>query len=259
MKIILNADDFGYDLDTVKATINCFEKGALTSATIMANLGATKNAIDFAKNNSQYSYGVHLAFVDKILPMAEVEKIKSLLSKENMFVHSNKLRLKSILGLVNKNHIVEEAKKQIGFLLDKGIKISHVDSHGHMHKFLVFQEALIETLDFFCIHKVRKVQDIFLGKPDNKIISILNCYFDRKLKSNFTTTENFYMPASQSDIMWTNNLLQRIKGNQKKEVLEIGIHPGFVEEWRKSEYDEIITFTKLLSKFEHELINWDNL
>ena len=35
MQLIVNADDFGLSDDTADATIECFERGALTSATIM--------------------------------------------------------------------------------------------------------------------------------------------------------------------------------------------------------------------------------
>jgi hypothetical protein len=38
MKIITNVDDFGYSDDTVAATIECFEKGAPISATIMSKM-----------------------------------------------------------------------------------------------------------------------------------------------------------------------------------------------------------------------------
>ena len=46
MKVILHSDDFGFDKDTLEATIDCFEKGALTSATIMVNCEATEEAFE---------------------------------------------------------------------------------------------------------------------------------------------------------------------------------------------------------------------
>jgi predicted glycoside hydrolase/deacetylase ChbG (UPF0249 family) len=36
LRIILNADDFGASDEAVRATVECFERGGLTSATIMA-------------------------------------------------------------------------------------------------------------------------------------------------------------------------------------------------------------------------------
>src|SRR5690349_10512418 len=62
MPIILHADDFGQDRDTLAATIECFERGVLTSATIMPNMPATKLAVEYALAHPQFSFGVHLTF-----------------------------------------------------------------------------------------------------------------------------------------------------------------------------------------------------
>ena len=40
LQLVVNADDFGQSDDTVDATIECFEAGALTSATLMAGMPA---------------------------------------------------------------------------------------------------------------------------------------------------------------------------------------------------------------------------
>ena len=45
MRIIINADDFGCSSDTVLATIDCFERELLASATIMVNMPASAEAI----------------------------------------------------------------------------------------------------------------------------------------------------------------------------------------------------------------------
>src|SRR5256885_13602155 len=63
MRIVTNADDFGLDADTTAATIECFRAGALTSASIMPNMPATDQAVEFTLQNPQHSFGVHLTFV----------------------------------------------------------------------------------------------------------------------------------------------------------------------------------------------------
>lgn len=76
-KIIVNADDFGLDAHTVEWTIKGFERGALTSATIMAGMPATDEAIAWAKGHPEFSFGVHLYLVDET-PMSEPKSIHSL-------------------------------------------------------------------------------------------------------------------------------------------------------------------------------------
>ena len=45
-KLIINADDFGLDEETVEWTIKGFELGKLTSATIMAGMPETARAVE---------------------------------------------------------------------------------------------------------------------------------------------------------------------------------------------------------------------
>ena len=60
MLVVVNADDFGSSSDTVRATIECFEAGALTSATIMPGMPATDEALAYARSRPDLSFGVHL-------------------------------------------------------------------------------------------------------------------------------------------------------------------------------------------------------
>lgn len=48
-KLIVNADDFGLDDETVDWTIKGFEAGKITSATVMAGMPATGRVVEYAK------------------------------------------------------------------------------------------------------------------------------------------------------------------------------------------------------------------
>ena len=63
MNIIINADDFGYSADTVESTIKLFEANVISSATIMSSMPGTEYAVDYAKKNPKYSFGLHLNYI----------------------------------------------------------------------------------------------------------------------------------------------------------------------------------------------------
>jgi chitin disaccharide deacetylase len=260
MKIIMHSDDFGFDENTTRCTIDCFEKSALSSASIMANMPATKYAIDFAKANKEFSYGIHLTYVDGLVPMAEIGKISCLLSSNHVFKFSNNIRISSLVGLLPKKQIIEETKSQIGYLLDSGINISHIDSHGHIHKFPVFQRAIKEVINSFGLYKARKVQDIYLQKRISMPNNILNSLFDIQIKGQFKTTDHFYMPATRMDQNWVEPLIEKIQDMDDDKILEIGVHPGGNELWRKNEYHDILNFSREISQStKHRIITWHNL
>src|SRR5436190_2722497 len=103
MRIITNADDFGQDDDTVAATIECFERGALTSATIMPKMPATQRAIEYARSHAQFSFGVHLTFVRENertpeSPICAGGEIPALVDPDGRFPDSDKVRWQALFG-----------------------------------------------------------------------------------------------------------------------------------------------------------------
>src|SRR5438105_581666 len=87
MRIIINADDFGYSEDTVRATIECFERGALTSASVMARMPATAQALAYCRQHPEFSFGVHLTFVSDGVeaPLSRPAEIPALVTGRGIF------------------------------------------------------------------------------------------------------------------------------------------------------------------------------
>ena len=63
-KLIINADDFGLCRGVNKAVVEAHTTGVLTSATIMANMPASDEAIVIAKKTPTLGVGVHLNVTD---------------------------------------------------------------------------------------------------------------------------------------------------------------------------------------------------
>lgn len=259
MNIILHADDFGYDEDTCQATIDLFEKGILRSASIMVNMPASKIAIDYAKKHPEFSFGVHLTYVDGLSPVCNPKEIRSLVNKNGKFLLSNEVRKKSLFFKLNKQEIVKESVKQIEVLGAAGIKITHLDSHGHLHKFPSFLLALDNIAKETKINKIRRVQNLFITPHKTGVSSILNSIFGQYISNHFKSTKYFYMPANSFDTNWSNTVLSNINTLVENSTLEIGVHPGFQEEWRLNEYKDLLLFGQLLQGSSHKLINWNNI
>lgn len=94
MKVILHADDFGYNLDTLNATINCFERGALSRASIMVNCKAADQAFEYARQHPEFSFGVHLTYGDSLKPVMPVDRIDTLVDENGHFRKTEQVRKK---------------------------------------------------------------------------------------------------------------------------------------------------------------------
>ncbi len=260
MRIILNADDFGYDEDTTQATIECFERAGLTSATIMPKMPATQQAIAYAKAHDEFSFGVHLTYCTDTVeaPVCPPGQIPSLVDKEGAFLNSNTVRWKSLWGRLSIAEIELETKAQIAFLQDHGVKVSHVDSHGHIHKFGPFREALRRVLPLFHITRVRNAQNLYLKRPLKSPTYWLGGIWRQRIMKKFETTESFYMPGSSLDADWSQALLAKLEACPPSD-LEIGFHPGYQETWRDQERLDAQAFGPMAQERGHELVTWNQI
>lgn len=263
MKVILHADDFGFDKDTIKATIELLETGALTSATIMATMPDSEEAIAYAAAHKQFSFGVHLTYVDGLKPAIQREG-STLLDSKGLFYPSNEVRNKAIKLALKKDDIINESLAQIDILRRGGVHISHLDSHGHLHKFPSFLLALSEIKKRSGINKVRRVQNVFINPQHVSPTLILNRCFDAYISHTCRTTDYFYMSANNMDTGWADAVLAQMDQLPHDAVIEIGVHPGHAdteeERWRIAEYNDIKDFaTKLRAYRKHQIITWNEV
>jgi len=257
MRIVLNADDFGMSDDTVRGTIECFERGGITSASIMPTMPATPRAIQYARDNPHFSFGAHLTFVADTIehPVTHRLKIPALVEDNGLFPPPNLVRRRALLRRLPVKQIAMEIEAQLGFFRDHGVNISHVDSHGHLHKFAPFRAALRRTLPRFGITRVRNVQNTYLRKPLRSPTFWVGYWWRRRLMRSFHSTNHFYMPTSAFEADWPRKLLSRF-GSAGDETLEIGVHPGYLEFWRSDERVGAQRFAAQARALGHQIVGW---
>lgn len=264
MRIITNADDFGMDDDTVRATIECLDAGSLTGATIMPAMPGTAAAVEYARAHSEKSFGVHLTYVTDTVeaPLCDPKTLPTLAGPDGRFRPSQVMRVRAMRGRVSVDEIERETAAQIRRLLDAGVRVTHVDSHGHLHKFKPFRTALARVLPALGISKVRNVQNLYLSKPLRSPTYWLGPWWRRRIMRQFRTTEDFFMPVSETgNTAWPGRLVERLRSRVASDaaVLEVGVHPGYGEAWRDAERRSIHEFAKLAREGGHRLIGWGDL
>ena len=237
-KLIVNADDFGFDDETVDWTIKGFEAGKITSATIMAGMPATGRAVEYAKAHPQFSFGVHLYLVDE-KPMSDPVKIPSMIDpRTGKLWATRQFIIRNFLGLVKVADIKTEMKAQIEALKAMGLGISHVDGHGHNHRLPQSIRALQELQAEGVIgEKVRRCQNLYFGKP-GLLGKLINGPMQKRLDRSFKMTDYFLMTAGHTqDVKWFSKAIATLPDG----VTEIGIHPGKTEEWRRIDCEDCLT------------------
>ena len=138
MKVILNADDFGFSNSVNKGIVECYLDGRITSTTLMMNTPYTDQAIKLAKENNIKNIGIHLnlTYGKSVLPR---EDIPSLVDEKGVFHYV------CMLGYYTQYvDAKKELRAQIEKFLKSGLKPTHLDYHHYFHEIPNILKAYLE-------------------------------------------------------------------------------------------------------------------
>jgi len=146
-RLIVNADDFGYNHDVNQGIVEGHRNGILTATTLMANGSAFENAVQLAHQTPTLDVGCHVVLVEgssvrdpsRQLPQTLKELIQALIRRDIT--------------------VYEEISAQVQKLIRAGIHPTHIDSHKHTHLLPPVLEAVAKVAREFDIHWVRRPFD----------------------------------------------------------------------------------------------------
>ncbi|HXF59085.1 MAG TPA: ChbG/HpnK family deacetylase, partial [Candidatus Saccharimonadales bacterium] len=84
-RLIVNADDFGLTQPINDGVIDAFERGILTSASLVATGEAFERAAKYASNRPDLDSGIHLMIVQGA-PVLPPEQVPSLVQEDGRFL-----------------------------------------------------------------------------------------------------------------------------------------------------------------------------
>ncbi len=277
-KLIINADDFGLCKGVNRAIIEAHTTGVLTSATIMANMPASDEAIELAKKTPTLGTGVHLNVVEG-KPLSSDSTVQLLLNDGGEFKYSAyKLAFKTFTNKKILKAVEAEFAAQIAFVSDRGIKPTHLDSHKHFHCFGPVYRIVCSLAADFGIGAIRwpwepatvcfgdwpKVD--FMDKTKAFLLRqmALNC---RKLDNRFIKNDIFFGAAHTGRI--DDKFWSEIARTQFVGVAEVMTHPGYPEgldktrllEQRKTELKWLCapSTKQILAEAGVELVHYGNI
>ena len=156
VQVIVNADDLGMSREINEATFDLMSRGRVTSASLLANAPATEEAIRTIPKFPQCSFGVHLN-ITQYEPLCRAVKISRLVDGEGKL---RPLPADFRFSLATLRAIHLEFSTQIEKLVSTGIRISHLDSHMHVH---------LRTTLFPLIKILQMTYDIRGIRPRHKV------------------------------------------------------------------------------------------
>jgi predicted glycoside hydrolase/deacetylase ChbG (UPF0249 family) len=147
IRLIVNADDFGFTRDVNAGIVEAHRSGILTAATLMANGDAFKDAVALAAENPTLDVGCHLVLVQG----------RSVLDPSRTLPRNLKELLQALLR--REIQVYDEISAQVRKTMAAGIRPSHLDTHKHTHLLPPVLEAVARAARDFGIPWVRRPFD----------------------------------------------------------------------------------------------------
>ena len=132
-RLIVNADDFGLTLPITEGTIDAFERGILTSASLVATGAAFDRAAQYAATHPDLDSGVHLMIVQGE-PVLPPDNVPSLVQQDGKFLPGyGEFMARYLSGGVRDEEVEAEWTAQIARVRGAGVRMTHLDSIQHLH------------------------------------------------------------------------------------------------------------------------------
>nr|WP_207747688.1 carbohydrate deacetylase [Clostridium butyricum] len=252
--MIINADDFGYSKAVNLGIMESHINGVLTSTTLMANMPGVDHAVSLLKDMPNLCVGAHLTLTCG-KPMLG-EKVSTLIKENEYFFKLEDVENKVVQ--MDISEIYEEWKTQIRYLLNKGVNLSHIDSHHHVHTFKEHEEIIKVLSEEFNL-PVRNCNNVL----ENKIRFLDLC--------NYNPIRNMEEKYENVRIECFKAIEEIIKKNIQYENTEAMCHPAFLDSYllenssfniaRIREVDILCDqlMRDLINKYEIKLCNYKNI
>jgi chitin disaccharide deacetylase len=131
-RLIVNADDLGMSRGITDAILIAHRYGFVTSASLMVNMPASEYAVARLASAPKLDVGVHLNICSgkPVLPASEVQ---SLVGADGQFHAPGAMLRKLWTWAVSRQDLEKEFSAQIRWAKAHGLRLTHADSHHHMH------------------------------------------------------------------------------------------------------------------------------
>jgi chitin disaccharide deacetylase len=132
-RILINADDFGMTDGHNLAVYRAHTEGILNRASLLCNGQAFDEAVEIANQLPSLGVGVHLS-VNEGRPLSPAEEIPHLTRRDGEFHDDLKpLVFMWLRGMPLGAETAIEWRAQIERAQQSGLRMSHIDSHKHVH------------------------------------------------------------------------------------------------------------------------------
>jgi len=222
--LIVTADDLGLIKSVNDGIVDACKDGIVTAVSVIPTGEAFRDALDVIKDLPFGDIGAHLA----------LSETKPLLPASKFYKNHNEFFFDMLFGRVDLSGIYSELKAQMEALKNAGLKITHINSHEHIHMIPKVLDIFIRLAKEYNVPAIRfprgdrPVRGMSLGENYRKMVLD---YFASRMKgglsdSGLKYTDHFVGLLDAGSL--NSDRIKNIIGFLKEGVTELVTHPGFL-------------------------------
>jgi len=232
-QLIVNADDLGLTPAVNRGVVRAFQDGIVTSASLLVTGSAFEDAVALAQQNPKLDVGLHLALVEERAVLGP-DVLPTLVDETGRFPRTSaEFIQRALLGGISWHEVEQEIAAQIAVFEKTGLRLSHLDSHQHLHMFPpVFQivRRLASWMDNVWIRNSagpwRKPPHVRMGRWIRQIGLNLTCLSARALHGSSLPEMPDGMYGFDVGGRLTPSALEQILRRIPDGLYELICHPG---------------------------------
>ncbi|MDD2376466.1 MAG: ChbG/HpnK family deacetylase [Clostridia bacterium] len=206
MKLIINADDFGFSKSINIGIIDAYNEGLISTTTIMINMPYAEDAIKLWKQNKKLGLGLHINItVGK--PISH--NVPSIVDNNGVFNYIRKWE----------NHkfdyidVYKEVKSQIEKLKQYDVTIDHLDCHHDLMSNTIFRKVFFDlALEYKLPVRSDNEEARYEAKTNN-------------IKTTDYWCSDFYKGNAQYK-----TIIKYVDSNKEANSIEIMTHVGYIDD-----------------------------
>jgi hopanoid biosynthesis associated protein HpnK len=232
-QLIVNADDWGLTPAVNRGVVRAFQDGIVTSASLLVTGSAFEDAVALARQHSNLDVGLHLVLVEERAVLGR-GVLPTLVDETGRFPRtSTEFIRRAILGRISWHEVEREIAAQILLFQKTGLRLSHLNSHQHLHMFPpVFQivRRLTRSMENVWIRNPagpwRKSPDTSVGRWVQRLGLNLTCLSARGLQDRSRPQMPDGLYGFEVSGCLTGSALEQILRRIPHGLYELVCHPG---------------------------------
>ena len=222
--LIVTADDLGLTKSINEGIVKAYQEGIVKSISVISTGEAFEDAVKVINDLKLEEIGAHMALTET----------RPILNSSKFHKNHNEFFFNWSLGRISPEDIYKELTAQLDLLKKAGVKITHINSHEHIHMIPGILNIFIKAAKEYNIPAIRYPRG---DRPPKRFAvgeiykSFVLSYFSKRtesiLKKSGLLYTDFFLGLLDGGRLDEDILLEMFK-NLRDGVTEIVTHPGFL-------------------------------